>query len=59
MHIGSAQMEQLSTVAFRPAAGNIVLIAVDTGNFPKTFRIAYRGTSITTTLHSESAATYA
>lgn len=35
-----------------------LLVAVNTGNFPKTFQIDYHGKCITTMLHSESAATY-
>jgi len=33
-------------------------VAVNTGNFPKTFQIEYHGRSVTATLHPESAATY-
>jgi len=35
-----------------------VLVAVNTGNFPKTFQIEYHGHNATATLDSESAATY-
>ncbi len=58
VRIGSTEMEQLPTAAFRTPDGKIALIAVNTGNFPKTFQIEYHGKSITTTLHSESVATY-
>jgi glucosylceramidase len=58
VRIGSNELEQLSTAAFLTPEGKVVLIAVNTGNFPKTFHIEYHGQSATTTLHSESAATY-
>ena len=58
VRIGSNELEQLSTAAFLAPDGKIVLVAVNTGNFPKTFQIVYHGQSVTTTLHSESAATY-
>jgi glucosylceramidase len=58
VRIGSNELEQLSTVAFLTPDGQIVLVAVNTGNFPKAFQIKYHGQSVTTTLHSESAATY-
>jgi glucosylceramidase len=58
VRIGSNELEQLSTVAFLTPEGKVVLVAVNTGNFPKTFQIEYHGQSVTTTLHSESAATY-
>jgi glucosylceramidase len=58
VRIGSTELEQLSTAAFLAPDGKVVLVVVNTGNFPKTFRIEYHGRSITTTLHSESAATY-
>ena len=58
VRIGSNEMEQLSTVAFRTPEGKVVLVAVNSGNFPKTFQIEYHGQRTTTTLHSESAATY-
>lgn len=52
------ELEQLSTAAFLTPEGKVVLVAVNTGNFPKTFQVKYHGQSLTTTLHSESAATY-
>ena len=58
VRVGSNQLEQLSTVAFLNPEGKIVLVAANTGNFPKTFQICYHGKSLTTTLHSESVATY-
>lgn len=58
VRIGSTELEQLGTAAFRTPDGKIVLVAVNTGNFPKTFQIDYHGKCIMTTLHSESAATY-
>jgi glucosylceramidase len=58
VRIGSNELEQLSTVAFLTPEGKVVLVAVNTGNFPKTFQIEYHGRSAVATLHSESAATY-
>lgn len=58
VRIGSNELEQLSTVAFLTPEGKVVLVAVNTGNFPKTFQIEFHGQNVTTTLHSESAATY-
>jgi glucosylceramidase len=58
VRIGSNELEQLSTVAFSTPDGRIVLVAVNTGNFPKTFQIDFHGRSVTTTLQPESAATY-
>jgi glucosylceramidase len=58
VRIGSNQLEQLSTVAFLTPDGKVVLVAVNTGNFPKTFQIEYYGRSVTATLQPESAATY-
>jgi glucosylceramidase len=58
VRIGSNELEQLSTAAFLTPEGKVVLVAVNTGNFPKTFHIEYHGQTATTTLHSESAATY-
>ncbi len=58
VHIGSSEMDQLSTVAFITPDGKIVLVADNTGNFPKTFQIVYHGQSVMATLPSESVATY-
>jgi glucosylceramidase len=58
VRIGTNELEQLSTVAFLTPDGKVVLVAVNTGNFPKAFQIEYHGRSATTTLQSESAATY-
>ena len=58
VRIGSNELEQLSTVAFLTPDGKVVLVAVNTGNFPKTFQIEYHGRSVTATLRPESAATY-
>ncbi len=58
VRIGSSEMDQLSTAAFLTPDGKIVLVADNTGNFSKTFRIVYHGQSVTATLPSESAATY-
>lgn len=58
VRIGSTQLEQLSTVAFRTPEGKVVLVAANTGNFPRTFQIHYHGKCLTATLHSESVGTY-
>lgn len=58
VRIGSNELEQLQTVAFLTPGGKIVLVAANMGNFPKTFQIVYHDQSATTTLQSESAATY-
>jgi len=58
VRIGSNELEQLSTVAFLTPDGKVVLVAANTGNFPKTFQIEYYGRSVTATLQPESAATY-
>jgi glucosylceramidase len=58
VRIGSSEIDQLSTVAFLTPDGKIVLVADNSGNFPKTFRIVYHGQSATATLPSESVATY-
>jgi glucosylceramidase len=58
MRVGSSELEQLSTAAFLTPEGKVVLVADNTGNFPKTFQIVYHGQSLTTTVPSESVATY-
>jgi glucosylceramidase len=58
IRIGSSQMEQLGTAAFLTPEGKIVLIASNTGNFPKEFAISYHGTMVTTTIPAESVGTY-
>jgi glucosylceramidase len=58
LRIGSNELEQLSTAAFLTPEGKIVLVAANTGNFPKTFAILYHGKSVETTLPSESVGTY-
>ncbi|HUB52166.1 MAG TPA: glycoside hydrolase family 30 beta sandwich domain-containing protein [Terracidiphilus sp.] len=58
VRIGSSELEQLSTAAFLTPEGKIVLVADNTGNFAKTFRIVYHGQSVSTTLPPESVATY-
>ena len=58
IHIGSTELEQLSTAAFLTPGNKIVLVVSNTGNFPKTFAIAYHGKYLKTTLPSESSATY-
>ena len=56
--IGSTELEQLQTAAFLTPEGKVVLVVANSGNFAKTFQIVYHGLGTTTTLHSESAATY-
>ena len=58
VRIGSTELEQLATVAFLTPDGKVVLVAANTGNFPKAFQIEYHGKSLVTTLHSESVGTY-
>ncbi|MGD0800775.1 MAG: glycoside hydrolase family 30 beta sandwich domain-containing protein [Terracidiphilus sp.] len=58
VRVGSNQLDQLQTVAFLNADGKVVLVADNTGNFPKTFQIVYHGSALTTTLASESVGTY-
>ncbi len=58
VHIGSTELEQLSTVAFLTPSGKIVLVVSNTGNFPTTFAIAYHGKYLKTTMPSESSGTY-
>jgi glucosylceramidase len=58
VHIGSTELEQLATVAFLTPEGKVVLVASNTGNFPKTFQISYHGKSVKTTLPAESVGTY-
>lgn len=58
VRIGSTELEQLQTAAFLTPDGKVVLVAANTGNFPKTFAIVYHGQSMITTLHSESVGTY-
>ncbi|MFZ0746228.1 MAG: glycoside hydrolase family 30 beta sandwich domain-containing protein [Terracidiphilus sp.] len=58
VRVGSTELEQLATAAFLTPEGKVVLVASNTGNFPKTFYIAYHGKSVKTTLPSESVGTY-
>jgi glucosylceramidase len=58
VRIGSSELDQLSTAAFLTPDGKIVLVADNTGNFEKSFRIVYHGLSATATLPPESVATY-
>jgi glucosylceramidase len=58
VRIGSNELEQLSTVAFLTPDGKVVLVAANTGNFPRTFEIGYHGKFAKTTMPSESVGTY-
>jgi glucosylceramidase len=58
VRIGSTELEQLSTAAFRTPEGKVVLVVANTGNFAKTFHIGFHGESLTTTLPQESVGTY-
>lgn len=58
VRIGSNEMEQLATAAFLTPEGKIVLVAANTGNFPRTFAIEYHQKYLKTTIPSESVATY-
>jgi glucosylceramidase len=58
VRLGSNDLEQLANVAFRTPEGKIVLVASNTGNFPKTFNIEYQGKIVTTTLTPGAVGTY-
>jgi glucosylceramidase len=58
VRLGTNDLEQLANVAFRTPDGKIVLVATNTGNFPKTFNIEYLGKTITPTLAPESVGTF-
>lgn len=58
VHITSTEMEQLATAAFLTPDGQIVLVASNTGNFPKTFNVEYEGKTIPTTLTPGAVGTY-
>jgi glucosylceramidase len=58
VRLGTNDLEQLANVAFRTPDGKIVVVAANTGNFPKTFNIEYRGKTITPTLTPESVGTF-
>ena len=58
VRIGSNDLEQLGTVAFRTAEGKIVLVLSNTANFPTTVNVRYHGKVLTTTLPEESVGTY-
>ena len=58
VRIGSSELEQLPTAAFFTPEGKVVLVADNTGNFPKEFQIVYHGRFLSTTLPAESVGTY-
>ena len=58
VRIGSNELEQLGSVAFRTTDGKIVLVLSNTANFPTTVSVRYHGEVFTTTLPEESAGTY-
>lgn len=58
VRIGSTEMEQLASVAFRTPDQKIVLVASNTANFPRTFNVRYHGRWFSTTLPAESVGTY-
>ncbi len=58
VRIGSNELEQIATAAFLTPEGKVVLVVSNTGNFAKTFHIAYHGKTLTTTMPSESVGTY-
>jgi glucosylceramidase len=58
IRIGSNDSEQLANVAFLTPDGKMVLVVSNTGNFPKTFDVRYRGKAVTASLPAESVATY-
>ncbi len=56
--IGSTQVENLSTVAFRTPKGKIALIVLNEGAEVENFNITFDGKSVATSLPSNSVATY-
>jgi glucosylceramidase len=58
VRLASNDLEQLANVAFRTPDGKIVLVASNTGNFPKTFNIEFQGKVVTTTLTPGAVGTY-
>jgi glucosylceramidase len=58
VRIASTEMEQLATAAFLTPHRQIVLVASNTGNFPKTFNVGFEGKIITTTLTPGAVGTY-
>ncbi|MGA8037974.1 MAG: glycoside hydrolase family 30 beta sandwich domain-containing protein [Candidatus Acidiferrales bacterium] len=58
VRVASSEAEQLSTVAFVRPDGKVTLVAANTGNFDKSFRVRYHGRAFNTELPSESVATY-
>jgi glucosylceramidase len=58
VRIGSNDPEQLANVAFLTPDGKMVLVVSNTGNFPKTFDVRYRGRAVTASLPAESVGTY-
>ena len=58
VRVASTEMEQLATAAFLSPDGQIVLVASNTGNFPKTFNVEYEGKTFTTTLTPGAVGTY-
>ena len=58
VRIASDSPEELPNVAFKTPGGKKVLIAVNAAQAPLTFRIAYRGSYVVTTLKPGSVGTY-
>ena len=58
VRVASSEMEQLASVAFLTPEGKLVLVVSNTGNFPKSFAVKYRGKVFQTTMPSESVETY-
>ncbi|MHB1673883.1 MAG: glycoside hydrolase family 30 protein [Acidobacteriaceae bacterium] len=58
VRVESNDVEQLANVAFRTLEGKMVLVVSNTGNFPTTFNVSYRGKTTTATLPEGDVATY-
>jgi glucosylceramidase len=57
VHIDSSSPDGLPNVAFQTPRNKIVLVVANTGSSAQTFRVAYRGKYITTTLQAGSVGT--
>ena len=58
LRVASSEMEQLASVAFVTPEGKVVLVVSNTGNFPKSFAVKYRGKVFQTAMPAESVGTY-
>ena len=58
VRVASSEMEQLASVAFLTPEGKVVLVVSNTGNFPKSFSVKYKGKIFQTVMPAESVGTY-